>query len=247
MLLKRASESPVLFFPTSLRKIRKNQLKDDLMHQNLKCLYVEDDPDTRETMASILEIEDIRTKTCSNPEEAKILLEKEKFDFVISDLTFPGFSFKDVKKLVKSIVEKGISVVICSAAEWKDEKPKGIVLLEKPITCDEFERALKEVTEKVGQAVPKEEFKLLKPDRHVKTPLMKALEDVSQNSTKAEREELGSCLETMELQRNLSNAAGSILTKREIDEMLCRYIKLVKKANPSKTRKKPVKRTVQME
>ena len=68
-----------------------------------RILIVDDEPDAREILGSILEDEGFRVETRAGGEEAFGLLESEKFDLLITDMKMPKISGIDVLKRAKEL------------------------------------------------------------------------------------------------------------------------------------------------
>lgn len=85
---------------------------------SLRILYVEDNPDLRETIGMLLESDDRVVTSCATAEEALELDAAEPFDVVVTDVSLPGMSGTDLcRRLVAADAERWI--VLCSGYEFK--------------------------------------------------------------------------------------------------------------------------------
>lgn len=67
-----------------------------------RILITEDDTTFRSLLRAVLKGEGYETREAENAEDALILLEKESFDLVLTDLKMPGMSGLDLFKIVRS-------------------------------------------------------------------------------------------------------------------------------------------------
>ncbi|WP_027358663.1 sigma-54-dependent transcriptional regulator [Desulforegula conservatrix] len=67
-----------------------------------RILITEDDNTFRSLLKAILQSEGYETREAENAEDALILLEKESFDLVLTDLKMPGMSGLDLFRIVRS-------------------------------------------------------------------------------------------------------------------------------------------------
>ncbi len=79
----------------------------------IKILMIEDDAELAEILTEYLEQFDIKIKNVEDPYLGLALLENEKFDLVILDLTLPGIDGLDVCKEIRK--ESSIPIIISSA------------------------------------------------------------------------------------------------------------------------------------
>ena len=79
----------------------------------IKVLMIEDDAELAEILTEYLEQFDIKIKNVEDPYLGLALLENEKFDLIILDLTLPGIDGLDVCKEIRK--ESSIPIIISSA------------------------------------------------------------------------------------------------------------------------------------
>ncbi len=79
----------------------------------IRVLMIEDDAELAEILTEYLEQFDIKIKNVEDPYMGLALLENEKFDLIILDLTLPGIDGLDVCKEIRK--ESNIPIIISSA------------------------------------------------------------------------------------------------------------------------------------
>lgn len=79
----------------------------------IKVLMIEDDAELAEILTEYLEQFDIKIKNVEDPYMGLALLENEKFDLIILDLTLPGIDGLDVCKEIRK--ESSTPIIISSA------------------------------------------------------------------------------------------------------------------------------------
>jgi DNA-binding response OmpR family regulator len=109
------------------------------------ALLVEDHTDTRSVLGTLLNRCGCRTVTAKNVQEARSLLEKMKFDFLISDLNLPdgdGIALMQEAKEAQAL--KAIALTGRTSDEERDQGLKAGFdhYLTKPIDLHELRRAL---------------------------------------------------------------------------------------------------------
>ncbi len=112
-----------------------------------KILLIDDDPDLRETLSSLLELEQYAVTACGTAEEGRAALNKERFNIILVDIFLPdtnGIEF------VKEIHEQGINspVVIITGSSEIELARKAIRLgvfdyLVKPFKNIQFQQVVK--------------------------------------------------------------------------------------------------------
>ncbi len=123
------------------------------MADKVKVLYVEDEPDIRETVSEILIDEGFDVLSASNGKEAVEIFLENKPDIVVSDIMMPDISGYDLLKIIrenKNISNNNIPFIFLSALGEKQDLIKGIELnandyLTKPV---DFELLSAKITEK---------------------------------------------------------------------------------------------------
>jgi two-component system cell cycle response regulator CpdR len=122
----------------------------------MRILYVEDNPELRETIGMLMEGEGQTVTSCASAEEALELDASEPYDVVVSDVSLPGISGTDLaRQLLNADPQRW--VVLCSGydlgsypAAWG---PNVRTLL-KPFDMEELERLLGTIRESLqGSAV----------------------------------------------------------------------------------------------
>lgn len=58
----------------------------------MNILYVEDNDDIREMVLELVESEHRRVVACANAEDAWLLLQRDSFDVLVTDVNLPGWS-----------------------------------------------------------------------------------------------------------------------------------------------------------
>ena len=66
----------------------------------MRILYVEDNPELRETIGMLMESEGRTVTSCATAEEALELDARENFDVLVSDVSLPGLSGTDLARKV---------------------------------------------------------------------------------------------------------------------------------------------------
>jgi len=77
-----------------------------------KILIVDDDADYRETYKMLLSKKGYNIDTAASAEEALLMLDKEYFPLIISDIMMPGMDGVDFLKQVKNLYEKNVEVIM---------------------------------------------------------------------------------------------------------------------------------------
>ncbi len=77
-----------------------------------RVLLVDDDPGIRETMADILALEGFPVDVASSGEEAVVLCSRERFGFVLLDITMPGMDGVDTLHRLKRIAPNMRAIMV---------------------------------------------------------------------------------------------------------------------------------------
>lgn len=118
----------------------------------MRILYVEDNPELRETIGMLLEGEGHEVVSCASAEEALELDAQQAFDLLVSDVSLPGLSGTDLaRRLLAGDPLRW--VVLCSGydlgmypAAWG---PNVRTLL-KPFDLEELEQLLGSINDAVA-------------------------------------------------------------------------------------------------
>lgn len=112
-----------------------------------KILLIDDDPDLRETLSSLLEIEQYAVTACGTAKDARAALIKEGFDTILVDIFLPDMNGIE---FVKEIQEQGVKspVVIITGSSEIELARKAIRLgvfdyLVKPFKNIQFQQVIK--------------------------------------------------------------------------------------------------------
>ena len=110
----------------------------------MRILYVEDNPELRETIAMLMDGDGRTVTSCASAEEALELDAQQTFDVLVSDVGLPGISGTDLaRKLLAQDPQRW--VVLCSGYELgsypRDWGPNVRTLL-KPFEVEDLEALL---------------------------------------------------------------------------------------------------------
>ena len=110
----------------------------------MRILYVEDNPELRETIAMLMDGDGRTVTSCASAEEALELDAQQNFDVLVSDVGLPGISGTDLaRKLLAQDPQRW--VVLCSGYELgsypRDWGPNVRTLL-KPFEVEDLEALL---------------------------------------------------------------------------------------------------------
>lgn len=111
-------------------------------------MVVDDEPDIRETVKTLLKKEGFNVVTAVNGDDCLKKLPKQKVDLILLDIMMPGTPVREVVKKINKIKIAFLSVVRTSEAE--KEKllgQKNIVdFIQKPFDIDKLIKKVKELT-----------------------------------------------------------------------------------------------------
>ena len=83
----------------------------------MRILYVEDNPELRETIGKLMEGEGRTVTPCASAEEALALDAGDPFDVLVTDVSLPGLSGTDLaRQLLADDPQRW--VVLCSGMNW---------------------------------------------------------------------------------------------------------------------------------
>ncbi len=110
----------------------------------MRILYVEDNPELRETIGMLMESEGRTVTSCATAEEALELDARENFDVLVSDVSLPGLSGTDLaRKVLEADAQRW--VVLCSGYELGNYPAAwgpNVRTLLKPFDVEELEALL---------------------------------------------------------------------------------------------------------
>ncbi|MFN7153344.1 MAG: response regulator [Acidovorax sp.] len=119
----------------------------------MRILYVEDNPELRETIGMLMEGDGQTVTSCATAEEALALDAQETFDLLVSDVSLPGISGTDLaRQLLAEDPERW--VVLCSGYElgsYPSSWGPNVRTLLKPFELDELEDLLGSIRKAVAK------------------------------------------------------------------------------------------------
>lgn len=119
----------------------------------MRILYVEDNPELRETIGMLMEGDGQTVTSCATAEEALELDALQTFDLLVSDVSLPGLSGTDLaRKLLAADPKRW--VVLCSGYElgsYPSSWGPNVRTLLKPFELDELEQLLGSIREAVAR------------------------------------------------------------------------------------------------
>lgn len=110
----------------------------------MRILYVEDNPELRETIGLLMEGDGQTVTSCATAEEALTLDAEEPFDLLVSDVSLPGMSGTDLAKKVLA-EDPQRWVVLCTGYELGDYASAwgpNVRTLLKPFELEDLESLL---------------------------------------------------------------------------------------------------------
>jgi len=112
-----------------------------------KILVVDDEPDVRNTVKTVLKKNGFNVVTAINADDGFKKWQDEKPDLVLMDIMMPGTPVKDVIPKMKGAKIAYLSVVRTSEAEKEDlMKSKNIVdFIQKPFDINELAKKVKKL------------------------------------------------------------------------------------------------------
>lgn len=119
----------------------------------MRILYVEDNPELRETIGMLMEGDGQTVTSCATAEEALELDAQQTFDLLVSDVSLPGLSGTDLaRKLLAEDPQRW--VVLCSGYElgsYPTSWGPNVRTLLKPFELDELDQLLGSIREAVAR------------------------------------------------------------------------------------------------
>lgn len=116
------------------------------MHAHI--LVVEDNPDNSKLVSWILEDEGYEVTCAESGERCLSLLEKEKFDLILMDISLPGISGKEATRRIRQMPRLQKLPILALTAHAIEAEQQSILnsgvdeLLTKPINDEQLIRAL---------------------------------------------------------------------------------------------------------
>jgi CheY-like chemotaxis protein len=119
----------------------------------MRILYVEDNPELRETIGMLMEADGQTVTSCATAEEALALDADRPFDVLVSDVSLPGMSGTDLaRQLLAADPQRW--VVLCTGYDL-GEYPTGwgpnVRTLTKPFELEELDTLLASIRASVPQ------------------------------------------------------------------------------------------------
>jgi CheY-like chemotaxis protein len=120
----------------------------------MRILYVEDNPELRETIGLLMEADGQTVTSCASAEEALVLDKQNPFDVLVTDVSLPGMSGTDLaRQLLAADPQRW--VVLCTGYDLGDYAngwgPRVRTLL-KPFELEELEALLASIRASVHSA-----------------------------------------------------------------------------------------------
>ncbi|MFN4118698.1 response regulator [Acidovorax sp.] len=119
----------------------------------MRILYVEDNPELRETIGLLMEGDGQTVTSCATAEEALELDAAQAFDLLVSDVSLPGLSGTDLAR--KLLAEDPLRwIVLCSGYElgtYPGSWGPNVRTLLKPFELEDLEALLGSIREAVAQ------------------------------------------------------------------------------------------------
>ena len=110
----------------------------------MRILYVEDNPELRETIGMLMEGEGRTVTPCASAEDALVLDAGDPFDVLVTDVSLPGLSGTDLaRQLLADDPQRW--VVLCSGYELGSQPTQwgpNVRVLLKPFELEELEQLL---------------------------------------------------------------------------------------------------------
>lgn len=115
--------------------------------KSLRMLYVEDNPELRETFQEMLEADQREVVACATAEEALVLWNASHFDVLVSDISLPGMSGTDLARRILA-ANPACWIVLCSGYAYGDALrtlgPR-VRELAKPFEMEELDKLMDEI------------------------------------------------------------------------------------------------------
>ena len=115
--------------------------------EDVPVVIVEDDPDAREALKALVELDGYRVHTAASAEQAKAIIAEHAPLCVILDLGLPGASGIDLAQNLRATLGTSLVVIAvtgsASAEDQRAAEAAGVdYLLHKPLDIERFRRIL---------------------------------------------------------------------------------------------------------
>ena len=115
--------------------------------EDVPVVIVEDDPDARDALKALVELDGYRVHTAASAEQAKAIIAEHQPLCVILDLGLPGASGIDLAQSLRSTLGNTLVVIaVTGSVALEDQlaaEAAGVdYLLHKPLDIDRFRRIL---------------------------------------------------------------------------------------------------------
>ena len=120
----------------------------------MRILYVEDNPELRETIGMLMEGEGRTVTPCASAEEALALDAGDPFDVLVTDVSLPGLSGTDLARQLLAY-DPQRWVVLCSGYELGSHPSNwgpNVRALLKPFELEELEQLLDSIQSALASA-----------------------------------------------------------------------------------------------
>jgi hypothetical protein len=206
-------------------------------------LLVDDDGLYSRALIMNLNIEvDIEASSCISPITAKELVQKNRYDLVVSDIIFQhGIKQRDVEEFLQLCNDLGVPIIISSNGEW-DHLP---ILADLKIVqkCQPFDQKLQILIDTAREGkkqarLPKEFIhRIANPDRHIETPIEKwGRRLMERKGPRSELVEYSDFLELQTINQRLKKSSeDGDWSKRELNELIDRHLEVLNRMKRGKS------------
>ena len=116
------------------------------VEHHVRVLVADDEPGIRHLLAAALAPQGYEVTAASDGDEAKLLLEREPFEIVITDYQMPGLNGIDILRFAK-LMNAGCQVVVITGRDGPGIQEKAIAYgaadyIQKPFSLDAITRAM---------------------------------------------------------------------------------------------------------
>lgn len=120
-----------------------------------RILLVEDEPDARLVLRSLLSVDDHIVTEATNGREACLLYAPGDFDFVITDYAMPEMKGDELTRTIKCLVPSQ-RIIMITGMPWTLAGPENPVdaLLIKPVSLTEIREYLNAVLQRKPETLP---------------------------------------------------------------------------------------------